>query len=292
MPTDSNPSTPTASRRPAAVVGLLTALLVVGCGSLSSPGAPAASVDRATTSEAPEVVSPEALAAADLSICRHRDRPLTASGSVDAEDFASRLTGTWELRTRTIQGLTIDTDSHFWFDLEPGTDDGRAEGVAMLVDYGNLSVLDPRSATDACPAHATVSAHWQVSVDEEADDHLSLVMDGEYFGSYGDFLEGVHATESATFYRHDGRYLAGRLVSPAGGQGIPDDVWDRIALVDGVLTYVSCQGRFIDRYVKVSDEPPRIDGLTLSEAWERRKARGATLEPVPVVPWWSLESGE
>jgi len=259
------------------------ALVVAGCA--SSRGPVAAGVAAAGPAVEP-AWAPDP-SAADLSICSGGE-PLIAADPVDPMDFAERLHGTWELKTRTIQGLTIDTNSKFWFDLRDPESD-RALGTAMLVDYGNLSILDPQAATRACPADATVSAFWEVRVERLDDRSLALRMDGEYFGSYGDFLEGIDATESASFYRYGDQYLAGKLVSPAGGQGAPDDVWDRISLRDGVLTYVSCTGRFIDRYVKRS-EVLEVDGRSLREVWERRKSDGTMLEPIPVVPWWQVSA--
>jgi hypothetical protein len=112
------------------------------------------------------------------------------------------------------------------------------------------------------------------------------VMDGQYFGSYGDFLKGITATEKAAFLKRRDDYLSGGVVSPAGGQGIPDDVWDRIGLSADTLTYVSCANGYIDRYVKRSSSEPRLDGLPLEEAWRKRVHEGSILVPVPVEPGW------
>jgi hypothetical protein len=205
---------------------------------------------------------------------------------IDVRDFAARLHGTWELRTRTIQGLTIDTNSQFYFDIDSSSE-ADATGTAMMIDYGNLSVLDPLGLAAACRADATVAALWKVRITREGNSTVLLAMDGQYFGSYGDFQKGVVATEKASFLRRQDEYLSGGVVSPAGGQGMPDDVWDRIGLSADTLTYVSCEGGFIDRYVKQSSSEPSVDGAPLQIAWEKRVKDGAVLLPIPVEPSWN-----
>ncbi len=219
----------------------------------------------------------------DLSVCDGA-RPLPEPGEpVDAAEFARRLHGTWALANRTIRGLTIDTNSTFYFDL--GVAGGKATGTAVLIDYGNLEVLDPLNRCAACLADATVSALWEVTV-EPRGEAIELIMAGEYYGSYGEFQKGVRATERSSFLRRGGQYLSGKLVTPGGGFGQADDVWDRVGLAGDTLTYVSCEGLYVERYVKVGTETPRLDGLPLREAWARRKQEGSLLRPVPVAPAW------
>jgi hypothetical protein len=215
---------------------------------------------------------------ADLSICGH-DAALRPSDTIDLRQFAQRLHGTWLLRRRTIQGITIATDSKFYFDIDT-IGDGQASGHALMLDRGNLSNMDPLERCKACLADATVGALWKVDIRTQADGKtVALTMDGDYLGSYGDFAKGLQATEKTVFMRQDGTYLAGNLFSPAGGQGLPDDMWDRISLTDDVLVYVSCRSRFVDRFVKLTSGKPLIDGLKLPEAWEVRKKDGSLLNP-------------
>src|SRR5690348_14380405 len=79
------------------------------------------------------------LGIANLSVCKDSDRVrLTKPEPLDLAEFAHRLHGTWKLKTRTIQGITIDTNSKFYFDIKSiGAD--SATGTAMMIDRGNLN---------------------------------------------------------------------------------------------------------------------------------------------------------
>lgn len=262
---------------------LAAGLLWTGCSHLPPPASPATPLTPEPVHAAvPTAVAPAAdPGPSDLSLCAKPKIPLVPETEIDVRDFASRLHGTWELSTRTIQGLTIDTNSLFYFDIDSATEEGAA-GTAMMIDYGNLSVLDPLGFSAACRADATVAALWQVRIAREPGKTVSLIMDGQYFGSYGDFLKGITATEQTAFMRRRDEYLSGGIVSPAGGQGMPDDVWDRVGLTLDTLTYVSCAGGFIDRYVKRASGDPRVDGMPLQVAWEKRVKEGSILVPIPV----------
>lgn len=274
-------------------LGLAAGLLWTGCSHLPAPASPAASLTPEPVHAAVPAAAPAPAPAAvpaipaadpgpsDLSLCAKPKVPLVPEAEIDVRDFASRLHGTWELSTRTIQGLTIDTNSLFYFDIDQATEEGAA-GTAMMIDYGNLSVLDPLGFSAACRADATVAALWKVRIAREPGKTVSLIMDGQYFGSYGDFLKGITATEQTAFMRRADEYLSGGIVSPAGGQGMPDDVWDRVGLSLDTLTYVSCAGGFIDRYVKRASGEPRVDGMPLQVAWEKRVKEGSILVPIPV----------
>lgn len=215
---------------------------------------------------------------ADLSVCGH-DTALRPSQAIDLKQFAQRLHGTWLLRRRTIQGITIATDSKFYFDIET-IGDGQASGHALMLDRGNLSNMDPLERCKACLADATVGALWKVDLRVQDDGKtVALTMDGDYLGSYGDFTKGLQATEKTVFMKQDKTYFAGNLLSPAGGRGLPDDMWDRISLTDDLLVYVSCRSRFVDRFVKLTSGKPLVDGLKLPEAWDVRKKDGSLLNP-------------
>lgn len=220
----------------------------------------------------------------DLSICRSGPVTLTPAPSPDLGEFARRLHGTWALRTRTIQGLTIDTDSRFYFDLNlDGMTPQEVTGTALMIDRGNLTVMDPLGACRACKADASLGALWQVRIRATDDGRVALQMAGDYLGSYGDFRRGVQATEETTFFRYGDHYVAGSLTSPAGGQGIPDDVWERVGLTRDTLTYVSCRGGYIDRFEKLSHDRPAVEGRSLPAAWAQVKRDGTLLNP-PHVP--------
>jgi hypothetical protein len=215
----------------------------------------------------------------DLSICSANSPLPKPKAKIDLKDFSDALRGTWVLRKRTIQGVVIETDSKYYFDLEQPSENA-VKGWGMMLDLGNLSSLDPLRMCPACLADASVGALWKVSIlHDPAGPSIHLKMEGDYLGSYGDFRKGVTATEETRFYGYGPAYLAGKLSSPAGGQGVSDDTWDRISLANGVLTYTSCKGGFIDRFVKVSDKKPFVKGLELSEAWPGIKQSGVLLKP-------------
>jgi hypothetical protein len=221
------------------------------------------------------------VARSDLSVCQSGgDTRVARPAPVSVAEFAARLNGTWQLKPRTIQGAIIDADARFYFDIEK-VGAAEATGKALLIDRGNLSQLDPLSLCRACLEDVALGALWDVTIKAGTDSRFSIAlrMDGEYRGSYGDFEKGMNATEEALFYKEGDVYLGGKLSSPAGGSGFPDDVWDRVGLTDRVLTYVSCRGRFVDRYVKLSDATPRLEGRPLKQAWDRIKASGSFTSP-------------
>lgn len=250
-----------------------------------------AGADTPTAAEPPPFeVSPleQLLRGADLSICREERDAVAPGEEVDVAEFAKRLHGTWTLDARTIRGLPIDARATFLLDLGPPTetedDEVEVKGAAVMIDYGNLGILDPLELTVACPKDATVAALWDVTIHRTTPHRLALVMEGEYFGSYGDFRHGLYDTERSSYTRLEGKYLSGRLVTPSGIKHFPGDNWDRVDLTENSLVYVSCEGRYVERYYKISDEKPLLDGAPLREAWEHRKQAGTLLVPIKVEP--------
>ena len=215
----------------------------------------------------------------DLSICSGGNPIPAKDDAVDAERFASWLHGTWLLKTRTIQGVAVDTESKYYLDIDDIKPSG-ARGWAMMIDRGNLHALDYRRVCAACLADAAVGALWKVEISVDPGGHSAhLKMIGDYLGSYGDFRKGIQATEQTHFHQYGPVFLAGQLKSPAGGQGLEDDTWDRVSLSDGVFTYTSCKNGFIDRFVKISDQKPLVAGLDLRDAWKAIKASGTLVNP-------------
>lgn len=220
----------------------------------------------------------------DLSVCTKDTRRVPPTDEVDLEDFARRLHGTWELDPRTVQGVIIDAHADYYFDFT-SISDVAAKGSAALFDHGILTDMDPQGVCELCNEEAAVGAYWDVEIRKEEDPRLlTLIMKGEYLGSFADFREGITATETMTFTRFGDRYLASYLVTPAGGQGMPDEVWERIGLTGDYFTFVFCGRRSIDRYRKVSAERPRVGGLDLKNAWVEKKASGQLLNPSPLHP--------
>jgi hypothetical protein len=218
----------------------------------------------------------------DLSICSGKVPIPAADDPITVRQFAQWLHGAWALRTRTIQGVTVDTDSKYYIDLDE-IGDNSAKGWAMMIDHGNLRSLDYRRVCPACLADASVGALWKVTITPDAAGRsVHLKMDGDYLGSYGDFRKGIQATEQTRFHRYGGVFLAGQLKSPAGGQGLEDDTWDRVTLTSDVFTYTSCKNGFIDRFVKLPDEQPIVAGRRLPDAWQAIKASGILLNPHPL----------
>lgn len=217
-------------------------------------------------------------APSDLSVCQSPRAALPPRTDVDVSEFVSRLQGTFTLAERTVEGVGIAAEAEYHFDLQP-VSASEATGTALLLDRGNLGNLDPVGDCEECQKQAAMGALWKVTIRREDDRSISLTMDGDYLGSYGDFQKGVRATERTVFVKHGSRYLAGSLVSPAGGQGVPDDVWDRVDLSPNDFTYVACKGRYIDRYAKVSNVRPLPEGKTLAQQWEKKKLDGSLVNP-------------
>jgi hypothetical protein len=218
----------------------------------------------------------------NLAICSGKSPIPATDDPITVKQFAGWLNGVWVLRTRTIQGVTVETDSKYYIDLDE-IGETSAKGWAMMIDHGNLRSLDYRRVCAACLADASVGALWKVTITPDAAGHsVHLKMDGDYLGSYGDFRKGIQATEQTRFHLYGGVFLAGQLKSPAGGQGLEDDTWDRVTLTSDVFTYTSCKNGFIDRFVKLSDEQPNVSGRRLPDAWRAIKDSGILLNPHPL----------
>lgn len=269
----------------ATVLGGLV-LLVLSCRTTLERPAPI----RNTTPTVGAQREPLQQHAADLAVCNGDRGVIAGTEKIDIRDLANRLHGSWVLDERTIQGLVIDTNTVFKFDFDHiGRSAGEA--TALLIDQGNLSVQDPLRRSAACQADATVAALWKVSVRLERADKALLVMDGEYYGSYGEFLEGIRFREQLEFVKSGENYYSGKLVTPGGGFGIADDVWDLVSLTEHRLTYISCKNRVVENYVKVDTSKPTLDGRSLLAAWEQRKRDGTVTVPIPVEPSWKRQAG-
>src|SRR5512139_1949873 len=139
------------------MLNMADSLNVIGALSLSAVVAIGCNRASQTSVGAPVAASPE-IGATDLSLCKTATR-VAGNTTVDARDFARALHGTWFLQGRTIDGLLIPTNSYFYFDMNvEAATAGEARGTAMMLDAGNLDVLDPLIKTMECPKDASLGA--------------------------------------------------------------------------------------------------------------------------------------
>jgi hypothetical protein len=206
----------------------------------------------------------------DLGACNDPAARLVPDTQADLAKFAGRLNGTWKLRSRTQQGLSVDTTgrtSRLYFDL--GAVEGtRVTGAALLVD---------RPAQGGAKNAEAAAGFWGVALDRTEQGRIAVSLTGESMGAYAN----VRAAERQRhqFFEQDDVYVS--LFDDAA----PAPVWDRIVVMESSLTYVSCKDGVVERYVKVSSQEPRIEGASLEQYWrklqaERRVARlGGTAAP-------------
>jgi hypothetical protein len=177
-------------------------------------------------------------------------------------------------------GVQTEARATWYLDITSVTPE-LATGTALLLDYGVLTALDAAGTCEACREEAAVGAFWNLTIQRESEDVLSFLLDGHYYGSYGEFSldAGMAHKELALFRKNNDRYLSSHVTSPAGGAGVPEDVWNRIDLNPYDFTYVACGPKYFDQYVRVSDQRPAPDGLTLVEYWERRRSDDSLRNP-------------
>jgi hypothetical protein len=218
----------------------------------------------------------------NLAVCAGKSPVPADDDPATVAQFANWIAGTWLLRTRTIQGVQVNTDSKYYIALDEITDK-MATGWGLMIDKGNLHSMDYLRICPACLADASVGALWKVTITPDSGAHsIHLKMDGDYLGSYGDFRKGVQAVEQTHFHRYGDVFVAGQLKSPAGGQGLEDNTWDRVTLAGDAFTYMSCKNGFIDQFVKLSNGKPTVGGVRLQDAWPAIKASGVLLNPSPL----------
>lgn len=236
-----------------------------------------------------------------------RARPFAASGDVSVAGLSRLLNGTW-VRRLTIDGVPIQTNSYLYVDIADGR--GR-RGKALMIDRINqgwdrsaaIPVAPAPSAGAATPAAlqpATTGVLWSVSLRAAAGGPgargVTLELAGDYRGTGADYPRGgFHFTESGTFYRAGNRY-----VTPRGWRA-PPQASDTAATAPGstvsktatadaayqvtidagtgpstpaTLTFANCHERVIDRYDKLSDDAPHVEGRSLTVAWSAALAAG------------------
>jgi hypothetical protein len=195
---------------------------------------------------------------ADLSACALAKPVVKPTAVADITKFARRLNGAWELKMRTVQGITSDTrqlSSKLYFDIAPGAGNSLA-GNALLIEQTKPDLVSRVSTT----RNDGAQAFWDVTVAQKGKMALSFGMNQ---GSGSKEPAGVaRGVKEAEFSELDSVFVS---VDKGGA-------WDRIIVSDTALVYVSCQRGVIERYAKVSGQKPQVDGLPVKMYWQKREA--------------------
>ncbi len=193
---------------------------------------------------------------ADLTACNDPAARVAPDGAADLDQFSHRLNGTWKLRSRTEQGISVSTEgrsSRFYFDLEPSG--GAARGAALLLDRASDPKPEPAS---------TAAGFWGLELQRKSPSRIVLSLAGEAVGSYAHAR--VPRTARHEFFEQDNVFVS------TFDAGAPAAGWDRIVVMDISLTYVSCQDGVVERYVKVSGQKPVVEGVSIERYWQQLKA--------------------
>lgn len=192
---------------------------------------------------------------ADLSACDASDLEIAAEHGIQVDQFAQMLNGSWRLRSRTQQGLTLNLEhreADLYFDLRPMSEQ-RIAGAALLVD---------RPKGSSVPASGdSLAARWQIRGDVQDGDKIVVSLAGSSIGSYAHVT--LQPEDHMRFVRHKGAYVSAETDGSA---------WDRVVLMQDNLTYVSCSRGVVERYTRLTDGKPQIEGASIDEYWQRLKA--------------------
>jgi len=213
---------------------------------------------------------PKALRA-DLSACDGAEF-VEAESPVDRARFATRLNGTWALKNWTVHGVTgpeLPRSARLYFDV--AASGGSVEGSALFIERG-VGGLVPVAAGGG--AERTL-AFWTIGIGQEEKRLVTLVMKGDPRSS-------VRSVDPQLSNATRFSALADVFVGIDAG-AVSSRAWDRIVMSQGSLSYVSCQRGIVQRYTKISDEQPLVEGLTLAAYWERLKgSRRLAAGPGPI----------
>lgn len=204
----------------------------------------------------------------DLSACSNKP---TIAGTVatDKSKFVQRLQGTWELRSRTVRGITVNSKeriARLYFDMNPSA------GSALLIDR-HRSMPE----NELTPGDQAVAAFWTVGVEQKNPRLVALTMRGESIGSYT--YARIRDLEGTDFFERRNVFVAIDRATP-GASG-----WDKIVVTERSMTYVSCQQGIVELYAKLSARQPLVADMTLQDSWARLKARGrATADAGTATP--------
>jgi hypothetical protein len=198
---------------------------------------------------------------ADLSACDEKAEFVRAQAPVDRSLFATRLNGTWGLKSWTVFGVTdpeLPRSARLYFDVAAG--EGTVEGSALFIEGSPGALLPADADVEAARTHA----FWTIGIGVVEKRLVSLVMKGDPRSSVTN--ANPRLSEATRFSALDDVF-----VGIEAGSSSP--AWDRIVLSRGLLTYVSCKRGIVQRYTKISDERPLIEGMTLAAYWKRVTSR-------------------
>lgn len=198
---------------------------------------------------------------ADLTACTDPKARVASDADADLDKLTRRLHGTWKLRSRTEQGITVSTEgrySRLFFDLE--SNGGQVRGAALLLDKDN----EPKATSAA--ASATVAGFWGLELQRKSRSRIVLSLAGDSVGSYAHVR--VPKASKHEFFEQDNVFVSAYDESAATAG------WNRIVVMDNSLTYVSCKEGVVERYVKVSGQKPSVEGASLQDYWSKLKDGG------------------
>jgi hypothetical protein len=193
---------------------------------------------------------------ADLSACNDNSTQsfkVARDTQVDPGRFASRLTGTWSLKARTVRGIKVDQadlTTKLYFDVHAGSGT-QVSGVALLLE--GVESKPSFTASDA-----QLAAFWNVLMTRSTPGLISVSMNSA--------SRGAHATAKVRNVRRPVSEVNGVFV--ALGSRNEDGGWDRLMWMPTKLTHVSCTDNVVETYVKVSSSRPTVAGVSLEQAWK------------------------
>ena len=210
---------------------------------------------------------------ADLSACRVPAEP-KPEPQLDLGSFADHLGGTWELQSRTVQGITIQGKSRMLVDIGKVSPTGATGSVAALdcVDRtcertrlsGSWSlalastgdrIALTTTAQDPQPrgktAQTAPGGAWSLAL-ASTGDRIALTTTAQDPQPRGKTAQTapVRQVTRSKFFLQSGVFVA--IDEMPGSKLDEERKWDRIVLTDKTLTYISCREMRVDRYLKVS----------------------------------------
>jgi hypothetical protein len=198
----------------------------------------------------------------DLSACAVLNPAVKPTAAADLSKFARRLNGTWELKMRTIQGITADTrqlSAKLYFDVAPESGI-RAAGNALMLEVPKTELIQRVST----PKTVNALGYWDVAVSQRGKMAVSLAMSENAGGRIDP--PGSRTVKEAQFSELQNVFVSLDKQTPAA------EAWDRIILTGESLIYVSCKRGVVEQYSKVSGQKPQIEGMPVKTYWQKLKS--------------------